>query len=74
MLRRRIAAAAVSLLTLGGMLGVEAQPRRLKVHISVDMEGIAGVVTGEQLGPTGFESAPTSLRSGLKRRIGGVLL
>ena len=31
------------------------QPRRLKVHISVDMEGIAGVVTGEQLGPTGFE-------------------
>lgn len=32
-----------------------AQPRRLKVHISVDMEGVAGVVTGEQLGPTGFE-------------------
>ena len=31
------------------------QPRKLKVHISVDMEGIAGVVTGEQLGPTGFE-------------------
>src|SRR5215204_32855 len=32
-----------------------SQPGRLKVHISVDMEGIAGVVTGEQLGPTGFE-------------------
>lgn len=31
------------------------QPRKLKVHISVDMEGVAGVVTGEQLGPTGFE-------------------
>ena len=31
------------------------QPPKLKVHISVDMEGIAGVVTGEQLGPTGFE-------------------
>lgn len=31
------------------------QPARFKVHISVDMEGIAGVVTGEQLGPTGFE-------------------
>jgi D-amino peptidase len=30
------------------------QPK-LKLHISVDMEGIAGVVTGEQLGPTGFE-------------------
>jgi D-amino peptidase len=31
------------------------QPRKLKVHISVDMEGVAGAVTGEQLGPTGFE-------------------
>lgn len=32
-----------------------AQARKLKVHISVDMEGIAGIVTAEQLGPTGFE-------------------
>lgn len=32
-----------------------AQSTRLKVHISVDMEGVAGVVTGDQLGPTGFE-------------------
>ena len=32
-----------------------AVQRRLKVHISVDMEGVAGVVTAEQLGPTGFE-------------------
>jgi len=31
------------------------QSRPLKVFISVDMEGIAGVVTGEQLGPSGFE-------------------
>jgi D-amino peptidase len=29
--------------------------RPLKVYISADMEGIAGVVTGDQLGPTGFE-------------------
>ena len=34
--------------------GVVQQPK-LKVHISVDMEGVAGVVTGEQLGPPGFE-------------------
>jgi D-amino peptidase len=34
--------------------GAAAQ-RPLKVYISVDMEGIAGVVTGDQLGPTGFE-------------------
>jgi D-amino peptidase len=31
------------------------QQPKLKVHISVDMEGVAGVVTGEQLGPPGFE-------------------
>src|SRR4026208_355403 len=31
------------------------QPPKRKVHISVDMEGVAGVVTSEQLGPTGFE-------------------
>jgi hypothetical protein len=33
---------------------VSAQ-QRLKVYISVDMEGITGVVSNEQLGPTGFE-------------------
>ena len=31
--------------------------RPLKVYISVDMEGIAGVVSAEQLGPPGFEYA-----------------
>lgn len=31
------------------------QAQKLKVHISVDMEGVAGVVTGDQLGPAGFE-------------------
>ena len=34
--------------------GLQAQ-RPLKVLISVDMEGITGVVTADQLGPTGFE-------------------
>ena len=29
--------------------------RAMKVYISVDMEGIGGVVTSDQLGPTGFE-------------------
>jgi D-amino peptidase len=32
-----------------------AQPRKLKVHVSVDMEGVAGTVTADQLSPTGFE-------------------
>lgn len=35
----------------------KAQEQRLKIYISADMEGIAGVVTGEQLGPQGFEYA-----------------
>ena len=29
--------------------------KKLKVYISVDMEGVAGVVTPDQLGPSGFE-------------------
>lgn len=29
--------------------------QRLKIYISADMEGITGVVTGDQLGPTSFE-------------------
>ena len=33
-----------------------AQPaKKLKIYISVDMEGVAGVVTADQLGPAGFE-------------------
>ncbi|MBC7898063.1 MAG: M55 family metallopeptidase [Cytophagaceae bacterium] len=40
------------LLTLSTAVGAQ---RPLKVYISVDMEGIGGVVTNEQLGPTGFE-------------------
>lgn len=35
-------------------LPAAAQPK-LKVYISADMEGVAGVVTGDQLGPQGFE-------------------
>jgi D-amino peptidase len=38
-------------------IGGQSQSRKLKVHISVDMEGVAGVVTGDQLGPAGFEYA-----------------
>ena len=34
---------------------VRAQTRKLKVHISVDMEGVAGTVTLDQLTPAGFE-------------------
>jgi D-amino peptidase len=50
---RTPAALVALLLTLSAAAG--SQPAKLKVHISVDMEGIAGVVTGDQLGPSGFE-------------------
>lgn len=33
----------------------DAQVKKLKIYISVDMEGVVGAVTGDQLGPTGFE-------------------
>lgn len=39
---------------MGAPRGAEAQ-EGLKVYISADMEGVVGVVTGDQLGPTGFE-------------------
>lgn len=42
-------------LTFVRVPALDAQGRKLKVYISADMEGIAGVVSAEQLGPTGFE-------------------
>ena len=42
-------------LTLGAFAAPEAPGPGLKVFISVDMEGVAGVVTADQLGPEGFE-------------------
>lgn len=42
-------------LSLALLPAAAAAQRPLKVYISADMEGIAGVVTNEQLGPTGFE-------------------
>lgn len=49
----RISATVLLLLTILST-GASAQ-RGLKVYISVDMEGIAGVVTADQLTPAGFE-------------------
>jgi len=42
-------------LVFTGTMRTDTQARKLKVHISVDMEGVAGAVTGDQLGPAGFE-------------------
>jgi len=43
------------LLTLVLSAGAQAQENGLKIYISADMEGVVGVVTGEQLSPGGFE-------------------
>jgi D-amino peptidase len=57
---RRSAIATVVTLIIVGLAHpwrgpAAAQPAKLKVHISVDMEGVAGAVTGDQLSPAGFE-------------------
>ncbi len=53
-MQRPLLSLLASALLLATPLG--AQPRLpLKVYISVDMEGITGVVSNEQLGPGGFE-------------------
>ncbi len=56
--QRLLVAVTVVLIAIGTVAstrGQSAQPSRLKVLISVDMEGVAGVVTSDQLGPAGFE-------------------
>jgi D-aminopeptidase len=44
-----------ALLILLVCLCAQAQERKLKVHISVDMEGVAGVASADQLSPGSFE-------------------
>lgn len=51
----KLGAIRLALLTLGLVAAASAQEKRMKIYISADMEGVAGVVTGEQLGPQGFE-------------------
>ncbi|MEE8115498.1 MAG: M55 family metallopeptidase, partial [Gemmatimonadales bacterium] len=50
----RAAGVVVVLATLG-VAGAAAQDDGLKIYISADMEGVVGAVTGDQLGPGGFE-------------------
>ena len=44
-----------SALVAAASLPASSQQSGLKVYISADMEGVAGAVTGDQLGPNGFE-------------------
>ncbi|HTT33426.1 MAG TPA: M55 family metallopeptidase [Methylomirabilota bacterium] len=53
----------LALVTAGTIFATPGRPqapsptssKKLKIYISVDMEGVAGVVTADQLGPSGFE-------------------
>ena len=54
MSRHTLAAIVLSIVAASSSLSAQ---RPLKVYISVDMEGIAGIVTADQLTPTGFEYA-----------------
>ncbi len=50
-----LCAAACGLASPSLRAQTSANSKALKVYISVDMEGVAGVVTADQLGPGGFE-------------------
>lgn len=50
----RLSAALIGMLVLGAA-HASAQQQGTKIYISADMEGVVGVVTGDQLGPGGFE-------------------
>src|SRR5678815_3110172 len=51
-MKTRIGIVGLILLLFGS---VEAQVKKMKIYISADMEGVVGVVSGDQLSPTGFE-------------------
>ena len=53
-MRIRLLAVALTLALCSGAVST-AQTRKLKIYISADMEGVVGAVTGDQLGPQGFE-------------------
>ena len=56
--RRRLTASSFALFAFFALIALPhtaVAQRPLKVYISADLEGIAGVVSGDQLGPTGFE-------------------
>ena len=54
-MRTFLPAPILAALLLGAGAHAAAAQRPLKVYISADMEGVAGAVTGDQLGPGAFE-------------------
>lgn len=54
-MRIRDSIVAACLLLVAGLAAGQERSAPLKIYISADMEGLAGAVTGEQLGTDGFE-------------------
>ncbi|MEO5857389.1 MAG: M55 family metallopeptidase [Pyrinomonadaceae bacterium] len=54
-MRKKFASICLMLLLLSLVSEAEAQVKKKKIDISVDMEGVVGVVSSDQLGPSGFE-------------------
>lgn len=54
-MRVRSVLICIILLLSGIVPALEAQVKKMKIYISVDMEGVVGVVTADQLTPAGFE-------------------
>ena len=55
-MKMRYSLICLALLLFGAVAAVEAQEKKkMKIYISADMEGVVGVVTADQLTPTGFE-------------------
>ena len=52
---KRFVFATMAVALSGAAYPAAAQQDGLKVYISADMEGVVGVVTSDQLGPSGFE-------------------
>jgi D-amino peptidase len=52
---RTPAAVVLSLLAVLSVVSSATAQEGLKIYISADMEGVVGTVTGDQLGPDGFE-------------------
>jgi len=53
--RLSIAAALLLSFAFAANFAAQAPSKKMKIFISADMEGVTGVVSGEQLSPTGFE-------------------
>ncbi len=56
-MNRRLAWLAILALASAAAAAPPQQGKKLKVYVAVDMEGVVGTVTSDQLGPAGFEYA-----------------